>query len=177
MGLTNVDSTKKRAIVLAIGGAAIVTVVAAVALLYLRGDLTPRGRREEVAARGALVMPFDLERTLHVFERRADGGLQRVVVKDPSKKEQIPLIQTHLKEEAEKFRRGDFSDPAQIHGEDMPGLAELKSAAGKIEVAYTLLPDGAQIRYTTQDPALVMALHRWFDAQVSDHGRHASNHP
>ena len=121
-------------------------------------------------------MPFDLEKTVHVFEKLDDGGLQKVVVKDLSNKEQISMIQSHLKEESERFRRGDFSDPAKIHGQDMPGLAELKSGAGNIEVVYTPLPDGAQIRYTTKDPALLMAIHHWFDAQLSDHGRHASGH-
>ena len=159
-----------------IGGIAIVTAVAALVLLYFMGVLTPHNRQEEVAAWGPQVMPFDLEQTLHVFEKLDDGGLQKVTVKDPSNKEQIPLIQGHLEEEAEKFRRGDFSDPARIHGTNMPGLAELKSAAGKIEVVYAPLADGARIRYTTKDPALVIAIHQWFDAQVSDHGRHASSH-
>jgi len=58
----------------------------------------------------------------------------------------------------------------------MPGLAELKAEAKQIEVRYSALPDGAQIRYTTKDPKLVAALHRWFDAQLSDHGHHASGH-
>jgi hypothetical protein len=98
------------------------------------------------------------------------------VVKDPSNKKQIALIQAHLKEESEKFRKGDFSDPAKIHGEDMPGLAELKTGAGRIDVRYTSLPDGAQIRYTAKDKKLVMALHQWFTAQLSDHGHHASEH-
>jgi len=176
MELKNIHSSKNRKGFWLIGGLVIVTAIAALAFVYVTGVLTPRSRQEEVALRGAEVMPFDLEQTLHVFEKLDNGGLQRVVVKEPSNKEQISLIQRHLKEEAEKFRRGDFSDPARIHGQDMPGLAELKSAAGKIEVAYTPLPDGAQIRYTTKEPALVMALHHWFDAQVSDHGRHASGH-
>jgi len=176
MELKNIHSSKNRKGFWLIGGLVIVTAIAALAFVYVTGVLTPRSRQEEVALRGAEVMPFDLEQTLHVFEKLDNGGLQRVVVKEPSNKEQISLIQRHLKEEAEKFRRGDFSDPARIHGQDMPGLAELKSAAGKIEVVYSPLPDGAQIRYTTKEPALVMALHHWFDAQVSDHGRHASGH-
>jgi len=86
------------------------------------------------------------------------------------------LIQSHRKEESEKFRKGDFSDPAKIHGEDMPGLAELKTGAQKIAVRYTALPDGAQIRYSTKDPKIVTALHQWFTAQLSDHGHHATHH-
>jgi hypothetical protein len=143
---------------------------------YKTAILPAQTRQGEVAARGAKVMPFDLEQTMHVFQKLEDGGLQKVVVKDPSNKKQIALIQTHLKEESEKFRKGDFSDPAKIHGEDMPGLAELKAGAGKIDVRYTSLPDGAQIRYTAKDPKLVMALHQWFTAQLSDHGHHASEH-
>ena len=176
MELKNIHSSKNRKGFWLIGGLVIVTAIAALAFVYVTGVLTPRSRQEEVALRGAQVMPFDLEQTLHIFEKLDDGGLQRVVVKDPSNKEQISLIRVHLEEEAEKFRRGDFSDPAKIHGEDMPGLAELKSAAGKIEVAYTPLPEGSQIRYTTKEPALVMALHHWFEAQLSDHGRHAASH-
>ena len=133
-------------------------------------------RQAEVATRGAQVMPFDLEQTMHHFRSLDNGGLQTVTAKDPGNEEQIALIQAHLKGEAEKFQRGDFADPVKIHGEEMPGLAELKAWAGQIEIQYLPLPDGAQIRYTTQDPALVMAIHHWFMAQRVDHGRHALGH-
>jgi hypothetical protein len=156
-------------------GALIISAVA-VAVLYLAAVLPAQTRQEEVARKGATVMPFDLEQTTHVFQKLDDGGLQKVVAKDPSNKKQITLIQGHLKEESEKFRKGDFSDPAKIHGADMPGLAELKAGAKQIDIRYTALPEGAQIRYTAKDPKLVAALHRWFDAQVSDHGHHATHH-
>jgi hypothetical protein len=89
---------------------------------------------------------------------------------------QIGLIQGHLKEEAEKFRRGDFSDPARIHGHDMAGLAELKTGFRQIDIQYRPLSNGGEIRYVTTNPNLVMAIHRWFMAQVSDHGHHAMDH-
>lgn len=97
-------------------------------------------------------------------------------MKDPSHAQQIALIQSHLQHEADKFRRGDFSDQARIHGDDMPGLAELKTEFAQIDIRYTALPNGGEIRYTITDPSLVMALHHWFMAQVSDHGRHAVDH-
>jgi hypothetical protein len=97
-------------------------------------------------------------------------------VKDSANAQQITLIQSHLQHEAGKFQRGDFSDPARIHGDEMPGLTELKSGFAQIEIRYTALPNGGEIRYTTTDPALVSALHHWFMAQVSDHGRHAMDH-
>jgi hypothetical protein len=159
-----------------ITAAALIILSVAMIILYMAAMLPAQTRQEEVAARGAKVMPFDLEQTTHVFQKLDDGGLQKVVVKDPSNKKQIALIQNHLKEESEKFRKGDFSDPAKIHGEDMPGLAQLKAGARKIDVHYTALPDGAQIRYTTKDPKMVTALHQWFTAQLSDHGHHATGH-
>lgn len=173
MELANIYSSNRRRNFWLAGGFATLTVIGTL-LLYATGIFTTQNRQEEVAARGATVMPFDLEKTVHVFEKFDDGGLQKVVVKDPSNKEQISLIQAHLKEESERFRRGDFSDPAKIHGRDMSGLAALSSGSLKVEVVYTPLPDGAEIRYTTKDPALLMAIHHWFDAQLSDHGRHAS---
>jgi hypothetical protein len=160
------------------GVARIVVLVALVmsGILASTGVGAPPTHQEEVATRGAQVMPFDLEQTIHVFQPLEDGGLQTVTAKDPSNSQQIALIQAHLKEEAEKFRRGDFSDPATIHGEDMPGLAALKAGSRQIEMQYAPLSNGAQIQYTTQDPALIMALHQWFAAQLSDHGHHAVGH-
>ncbi len=121
-------------------------------------------------------MPFDLEQTIHVFQRLDDGGRQTVTVKDPANTQQTALIQSHLQHEADKFRQGDFSDPARVHGDDMPGLAELKAGSAQIDIRYTSLPNGGEIRYTTANPSLVTALHQWFAAQVSDHGRHAVDH-
>ena len=159
-----------------IATAALIISSVAVMVLFTMAISPAQTRQAEVAKRGAKVMPFDLEQTTHVFQKLDDGGLQKVIVKDPANKKQIALIQSHLKEESEKFRKGDFSDPAKIHGEDMPGLAQLKLGAAKIDIRYTALPDGAQIRYTAKDPKIVTALHRWFDAQVSDHGHHATHH-
>jgi hypothetical protein len=123
---------------------------------------------------GQHVMPFSLEATLHVFEMTGEGGIQDVVVREPGNQEQIDLIRQHLQEEAELFAQGNFSDPASLHGADMPGLAELAAGASRMEVVYSELPDGARITYTTDDPALVTAIHRWFGAQLSDHGTDAT---
>jgi len=61
-------------------------------------------------------MPFPLEQTTHVFRSSADGGTQRVVAKDRDDAEQIRLVREHLREEADRFAQGDFTDPAAIHG-------------------------------------------------------------
>ncbi|MDZ4339759.1 MAG: aspartate carbamoyltransferase [candidate division NC10 bacterium] len=131
-------------------------------------------RLDEVARRGAQVMPFSLEQTTHIFTKTEKGGLQQVIVKETSNTEQVKLIQAHLSKISREFAQGDFSDPAKIHGEGMPGLAELRKAKpGEIRVEYKELTNGAQIDYSTDDPALIEAVHQWFEVQLSDHARHA----
>jgi hypothetical protein len=131
-------------------------------------------RRAQVAERGASVMPFDLERTTHRFAKQASGGVQTVVADDPGDATQIRLVREHLRREAELFRQGRFDDPARIHGDGMPGLAALRRGAGRVDVAYADTPGGGRITYTTGEAELVAALHDWFDAQVGDHGSHAT---
>ena len=156
-------------------GLALLLLVAGVAIWVGYGVFRQHARQANVAARGSQVMPFDLEQTTHVFQKMDDGGVQRVTAKESSNSEQIDLIQAHIQEEADKFQRGDFSDPAHIHGQQMPGLAELTAGASQIDVRYTPLADGAQIRYTTSEPNLISAIHDWFEAQLSDHGAHAES--
>ncbi len=133
-------------------------------------------RQAEVEAKGAEVMPFDLEQTTHIFEVMDNGGRQQVIADDPNDVEQIALIREHLAEEAKRFAEGDFHDPSMIHGEHMPGMHDLIMNADKIRIDYSELPDGAQILYTTGDAELVQAIHRWFEAQLADHGQHAADH-
>lgn len=145
-------------------------------LLLLLSGCTHTARQHEVAMKGAEVMPFDLEKTTHIFEKIDNGGLQEVVADEANDTEQIALIRQHLAEEAERFAAGDFHDPAMIHGEDMPGLHALVSGAEQIQIEYSEIANGGQILYTTANLELIDAIHLWFDAQLSDHGSHASGH-
>lgn len=131
-------------------------------------------RLDEIAERGSHVMPFDLEKTTHIFTKTESGGIQQVIVKNKSDTEQINLIRIHLSEISNEFMHGNFSNPEKIHGEAMPGLIELKAAkSGQIRIEYKELPDGAEITYSTEVEKLKHAIHQWFDAQLSDHARHA----
>jgi hypothetical protein len=136
-------------------------------------------RQAEVARRGADVMPFDLKATTHFFTRTADGGVQRVLARSRSDAKQVRQVRAHLRQISEQFRKGDFSGPEHIHGADMPGLKQLRSAGpGQVSIAYRDVSGGAELRYRSADPKLVAALHQWFDAQLSDHGADArAGHP
>jgi hypothetical protein len=131
-------------------------------------------RQAEVAGRGKDVMPFSLAATTHVFTKTAEGGIQQVVAKKPADAAQVQWVRLHLQDIRERFLKGDFSGPAHIHGQDMPGLADLKAAKpGQIAITYKDIEGGAELAFKTSDPALIAALHQWFDAQLSDHGKDA----
>ena len=140
--------------------------------VYAQQPASP-ARLDQVAEKGRQVMPFNLEKTLHVFNKTEYGGQQQVIVKDTNDQQQINLIRKHLSEIASKFIQGDFSGPMRIHGEDMPGVKELSAGAKQIHFQYQDLPNGGQIEYRTADPQLIAAIHRYFDSQLSDHARHA----
>jgi mono/diheme cytochrome c family protein len=129
-------------------------------------------RQGQVAELGSEVMPFDLDRTTHIFEKLDKGGLQQVVSNDGDS-EQIALIRTHLADEAERFSQGDFLDPMKIHGENMAGLDALMENADRLAIVYSDVQSGGQILYTAEDDDLITALHAWFDQQLVDHGKHA----
>lgn len=119
------------------------------------------------------VMPFDISKTVHIFKMTEFGGIQRVIVKDPDATDQVALIQQHLQHEARMFQQGNYSDPKKLHGAEMPGLKDLEAGASRINVSYAAIPSGAVIRFETTDLHLITAIHRWFGAQLSEHGADA----
>ena len=131
-------------------------------------------RQAEVAKLGADVMPFSLKATTHVFTKTAEGGIQRVVAKSVTDSTQVRLVREHLHDIQNRFLKGDFSGPSHIHGNEMPGLANLKAARlGQVAIDYKDVDGGAELSYRTANAKLVAALHAWFDAQLSDHGADA----
>ena len=122
---------------------------------------------------GSSVMPFDLAKTTHIFRMTESGGVERVIINDATAQDQVALIQRHLRHEAEAFQRGDYSDPASLHGPNMPGLKDLQAGAAQIKVRYSALANGAEISFETTDIHLLTAIHRWFGAQLSEHGADA----
>jgi hypothetical protein len=149
--------------------------LAAVAILAVAGavSLGHDDWQAEVAARGASVMPFDLDATTHEFRAEPDGGVQTVTADEPDDAGEVALVRHHLQLEADRFAAGDLSDPAAIHGHHMPGLAALENAGDRLSVRYTDVPGGGRITYRSADREIVQALHDWFAAQLADHGADA----
>jgi hypothetical protein len=159
---------------------AVVFVVVGIAVACVRGGSRPpatdapttTNRDHGVAEHSAEVMPFDLTRAAHTFTPTPQGLVETVTTNAPVDPAQVVLIRGHLAMEATAFAAGNFDDPARIHGDTMPGLAELRVAGARLAVAYTDVPDGGRITYTSSDPTLVDALHRFGVAQSADHGHH-----
>ncbi len=86
-------------------------------------------KRADVEMKGSQVMPFSQSDTMHMFRPTAAGGVQTVMVKDGDAR-QIAFVRSHLRKEAFTFARGDYRDPAAIHGMDMPGLATFACWSG-----------------------------------------------
>jgi hypothetical protein len=151
----------------------LVVSVATAALLIICPGAFAETQQERVHQMSHHVMPFVMSKTVHIFSMTESGGVERVLVRDPRDKEQITLIRQHLRHETEKFQHGDYSDPAHLHGNTMPGLVELQANASRIKVSYQELPDGAQIVFETKELRSLTAIHRWFGAQLSEHGADA----
>ena len=133
-------------------------------------------RQAEVAEKGSMVMPFNIHNSTHVFQKNQYGGIQQVVAKDPNDKDLVAAIRMHLESEAERFGKGDYSDPMKIHGMTMPGVQYLSHVKpGQIAITYRNVPAGAAVDYVGKDAATVSAIHKWFDAQLSDHGSDATD--
>jgi hypothetical protein len=149
------------------------TKAAAILLLLSTCAVFAQTTQEHVHQMAHSVMPFDIEKTVHIFMMTESGGVQKVIAKHADADDQIALIQQHLKHEAWRFQHGDYSDPATLHGAEMPGLRDLQAGASAIEVSYQALSVGAEITFRTTDLRLITAIHRWFGAQLSEHGADA----
>jgi hypothetical protein len=129
--------------------------------------------KADVENKSMQVMPFSMDATKHVFSPTTNGGTQTVIVINGDVR-QIPLVRSHLKKEAAAFARGSFADPVAIHGSDMPGIKILTESKGRMTVRYEDVTDGAMIVFASNDARVIDSLHRWFAAQVSDHGSHSA---
>lgn len=131
-------------------------------------------RVSEIEKKSSQVMPFDLTETVHYFLKNNSGGTQQVIAKNATDTNQIHLIRHHLKQISQQFSQGNYSAPAKIHGKTMPGLLTLKQAdKNQISIEYKKINTGAEIRYSSREPNIILAIHQWFDAQLTDHAHHA----
>ncbi|MGC1381621.1 MAG: hypothetical protein WA814_11440 [Candidatus Baltobacteraceae bacterium] len=151
------------------------TAIMALALAAVPFSVRADSPHDMVMEHGAQVMPFDQKQAMHMFLPSTTGGVVEIVVHDLDAG-QIALVRSHLLREAAMFARGDYSDPAYIHGNAMPGLARLEAAASGVSVRYFETPTGAAITFASADQDLIAAIHQWLAAQQRDHSSNQMDH-
>jgi hypothetical protein len=118
--------------------------------------------------RGHDAMGVDQYTSTHLFDATTDGGrieLQRA--EDDAAGE--ATIRQHLQEIAASFAAGDFSIPAFVHAEEVPGTAVMAARREHITYTYRDLPRGGEVRITTTDAAALRAIHEFMAYQRQDH--------
>ncbi len=132
-------------------------------------------RQHMIHSDSHMVMPFDMNMATHYFIKGDKGGTLMIKTKKTDDSSQTALIRNHLKKEEELFSNADFKDPQTLHGKDMPGLDVLSASKGKFDVKYYEIPQGAELIFESRDTTVISAIHKWFDAQLKDHGKDAKS--
>jgi hypothetical protein len=123
-----------------------------------------------MSERGAMVMGFDQDRTVHHFRLFPDGGAIIVAVKDPADASNRDAIRQHLPHIAMMFGSGNFQAPMLVHdSKDVPGIAVMSARKDVIRYQYVETPDGGRVDILTTDADALAAVHAFLTFQIADH--------
>ncbi len=118
--------------------------------------------------RGKVAMGVDQYTSTHQFDTRSDGGrieLQR----DVDDSAGVAQIRLHLRGIAKAFSEGDFSAPAFVHLQEVPGAKVMAARRALITYTYRDLPRGGEVRMVTKDPEALAAIHDFLAFQGREH--------
>jgi hypothetical protein len=119
-------------------------------------------------ARGRIAMGVDQYVSTHRFDALADGG-RIELLSDRSDTTAIAAIRAHFHELAREFRAGNFSTPAFVHRDTVPGTTTMSRRRARIEYEVLDLPAGGGLRIRTTDPAALAAVHEFLGYQRREH--------
>ncbi len=149
--------------------AAILAIIVAIPVVVGAQKAQQQSQQGAVTSHGAQVMPFDQKTSMHMFTPTSSGGSVEVMVHN-NDANQIALVRSHLRSEADRFSKGNYADPAYIHGTNMPGLTALEANPQSVKVTYEDTDTGGVITLTATDLKMIDAIHQWLAAQQKDHG-------
>lgn len=127
-------------------------------------------RQQGVHDRGAHVMGFDQDKTVHHFRLHPDGGAIDIAVKDPDDTANRDAIRGHLPHIASMFGDGNFEAPMLIHATDVPGTKQMGALKDRLKFVYVETPKGGRLDVFTTDPVALAAVHEFMRFQIRDHG-------
>ena len=146
--------------------------------ITVRGQTTPPSGHDSAFAamqeRGRMAMGVDQYTSTHHFDARPDGGrieLQR----DVDDSVGVARIRSHLREIAIAFKSGNFSTPAMVHLQEVPGARVMAERRALITYEARDLPRGAELYIRTSDKAARRAIHDFMAFQRGEH--HATGMP
>ena len=132
-------------------------------------EVTQHQHHEAVATRGAAVMGFDQQLTVHRFVLYEDGGAIEVSVRDAADATNLGAIRAHLPHIAAMFADGRFDAPMLVHATEVPGTGEMAALKDRITYTYVETPRGGRVDIVTRDRDAVGAVHRFLRFQIADH--------
>jgi hypothetical protein len=119
--------------------------------------------------RGAHVMGFDQDKTVHHFRLHADGGAVDIAVKDGADGVNRDAIRSHLPHIAQMFSDGNFDAPMLIHQAEVPGTDRMAALKSRIRFVYVETPRGGRLDIFTTDADALAAVHAFLRFQIADH--------
>jgi len=126
-------------------------------------------------ARGEVGMGVDQYASTHLFDALPDGG--RIEFQhDEDDVDAVAQIRSHLREIQVSFKQGDFSIPAFVHDQPVPGTDVMAQRSEHIEYLYQDLPRGGELRLVTQDPDALAAIRDFMAFQRADHRAAGMDH-
>jgi hypothetical protein len=133
----------------------------------------PAGRQERqqgVHDRGAHVMGFDQDKTVHHFRLHPDGGSIDIAVTDGGDAANRDAIRSHLPHIAQRFGDGNFEAPMLIHATGVPGTKRMAELKSRLRYIYVETAGGGRLDVFTTDADALAAVHEFMRFQIRDHG-------
>ena len=137
-------------------------------VLTLTQAVGPSGQ-QAINDRGAHVMGFDQDATVHHFRLHADGGSIDIAAKNRNDAANRDAIRSHLPHIAAMFGEGNFEAPMLIHQANVPGTDKMAALKNRIRFAYVETSVGGRLDIFTSDKAALAAVHDFMRFQITDH--------
>lgn len=118
--------------------------------------------------RGKHAMGVDQYTSVHKFDALPTGG-RIELVRDSDDSAEVAQIRAHIREIARAFKSGDFSTPAFVHMQTVPGTTVMSDKRAVISYEPRDVPRGAELVIRTTDPEALRAIHEFMAFQRGDH--------
>jgi len=159
-------------------GVALLAVLALAGAACAGDSTSDRGGEAEFAElqeRGQVAMGVDQYIAVHQFDALPDGGRIELQHGDDDPVA-VATIRDHLLEIRTAFSGGDFTTPAFVHAQEVPGTAVMAARKDRIEYMYRDLPRGGEVRLVTSDAEALEAIRSFMAFQREDHRAGGMDH-